>query len=168
MRRILGLVLLLLIMMPCLIPSRVDAKIKSDYNNFTNIRTSSSTYRNIGSFDYVVLTKTEDKVTSYVLSFGVTSLKEWFFFSANGVSITIDNGEIQHIPSLRTNKDYRPSRVYPTVNTSTILDVTKVVDKLKDAQDVVIRVTFTNQPYVDYKVSEDQLMEWKKLISMES
>ncbi|MDF2566476.1 MAG: hypothetical protein K0Q53_2880 [Massilibacillus sp.] len=45
MRRILGLVLLSLIMMPCLTPSSAEAKIKSDYNNFTNIRTSSSTYR---------------------------------------------------------------------------------------------------------------------------
>jgi len=170
MRRSLGLVLLLVSMMPCLIPSGAEAKIKSDYNSFTNVRTSSSTYRDIGSFDFVVLTKNlpkEDKDTSYFLSFGVTSLTEWFFFSANGAFIKIDDGEFQHIPTLRTNKDYRPSRVYPTLNTSTILDVSKVVDKLKDAQDVVIRVTFTNQPFVDYKVSEDQLIEWKKLISIE-
>ncbi|MBP2658062.1 MAG: hypothetical protein H6Q69_1094 [Firmicutes bacterium] len=169
MRRILGLVLLL-IMMPCLTPSSAEAKIKSDYNNFTNLRTYSSTYRDISSFDYVVLTKNlpkEAKDTSYLLSFGVTSLKEWFFFSSNGASIKIDDGEIQHIPSLRTNKNYIPSRVYPTLNTSTILDVSNVIDKIKDAEDVVIRVTFTNQPYVDYKVSIDQLIEWKKLISME-
>ena len=153
------------------LPLNAEAKISRQYDSFNGHQAITSVVTSkIGDLSRIVLSKGYSKGSvspNYMLTLSKHSHDQWWFFSHDCLEIKID-GKIEKLSVYKSDSEYIKENGYlPLYNYTHIILPDQIIDKLKAAETVVMRVYFENRGSIDIQLNSKVLAEWKQVIAAE-
>lgn len=153
------------------LPLNAEAKVSRHYDDFSGYQSIASIASSkIGDLSRMIFSKGYNKgsdIPSYMLTLAKHSHDQWWFFSNEYLELKIDD-EIESLPVYKSGSQYIKDNGYlPLYTYSHIIIPDRVINKLREAKSVILRVHFEDRGSIDLQVHPNILAEWKQVIAAE-